>query len=165
LINDSLAPRAAQAAWSLGHDWLGPEHLLIALVASHAASGAALRACGLDHDQLMCDVADLPSERYRDRSGEALSGGERKMVSIARALAHAPAGELAAAQRDFSTAKVDGTGNGSLLEVAPSGALKMSAIMETPSLTSDGVHFVVVQPGTGIETVSSAPTTSVISDT
>jgi branched-chain amino acid transport system ATP-binding protein len=29
-------------------------------------------------------------ERYRDRSGQALSGGERKMVSIARALALGP---------------------------------------------------------------------------
>ena len=29
-------------------------------------------------------------DRYRDRSGQALSGGERKMVSIARALALGP---------------------------------------------------------------------------
>jgi len=29
-------------------------------------------------------------ERYRDRGGQALSGGERKMVSIARALALGP---------------------------------------------------------------------------
>ena len=36
-------------------------------------------------------------ERYRDRGGQALSGGERKMVSIARALALGP--EAAAARR------------------------------------------------------------------
>jgi ATP-dependent Clp protease ATP-binding subunit ClpA len=36
----------------------------LALVASPSASGAALRACGLDYDRLMDDVADLPSEYY-----------------------------------------------------------------------------------------------------
>ncbi|MBV9047207.1 MAG: Clp protease N-terminal domain-containing protein [Solirubrobacterales bacterium] len=33
-LPSSTDQRAAEAAWSLGHDWLGPEHFLLALVAS-----------------------------------------------------------------------------------------------------------------------------------
>lgn len=63
----STGQRASEAAWLLGHDWLGPEHLFLALVASPSVAGDALRACGLDYEQLRHEIDALPPRYHGDR--------------------------------------------------------------------------------------------------
>ncbi|MBV8953363.1 MAG: hypothetical protein JO179_04445 [Solirubrobacterales bacterium] len=63
----STDERASEAAWSLGHDWLGPEHLLLALVASPSIVGEALRACELDYEQLKHGIDRLPPNYHGNR--------------------------------------------------------------------------------------------------
>ncbi len=63
----STEQRACEAAWALGHDWLGPEHLLLALVASPSAVGDVLRACELDYEQLRQEIDRLPPHHHGNR--------------------------------------------------------------------------------------------------
>ena len=66
-LPSSTDQRAAEAAWSLGHDWLGPEHFLLALVASPSVVGDALRACELDYEQLREEIDRLPARYHGNR--------------------------------------------------------------------------------------------------
>ncbi len=47
--------RAQKDAVALGHDWLGAEHLLLALLSDVGAAGAVLERLGLDRDQILAD--------------------------------------------------------------------------------------------------------------
>ena len=76
----SIEQRAAETAWLLGHDWLGPEHLLLALVASPSIVGDALRACELDYHQLRHEIDILPPHYHGDR--RAGSDSERWPLSV-----------------------------------------------------------------------------------
>ncbi len=79
-LANSTEQRAYDAAWSLGHDWLGPEHLLLALVASPSSSGAAVRASGVKYEQLMHDIDGFPARYHGTR--RAGSDTERWPLSV-----------------------------------------------------------------------------------
>ena len=79
-LANSTSQRAYEAAWSLGHDWLGPEHLLLALVASPSICGDALRASGIEYEQLRRDIDALPARYHGSR--RAGSDTERRPLWI-----------------------------------------------------------------------------------
>ena len=79
-LANSTEQRAYDAAWSLDHDWLGPEHLLLALVASPSSSGEAVRASGVEYGQLMHDIDGFPARYHGTR--RAGSDTERWPLSV-----------------------------------------------------------------------------------
>jgi ATP-dependent Clp protease ATP-binding subunit ClpA len=42
--------RAFEEADELGHGWIGPEHLVLAMLEDESVAGKALRGCSVDHD-------------------------------------------------------------------------------------------------------------------
>jgi ATP-dependent Clp protease ATP-binding subunit ClpA len=74
-----LRVRAYRAATDLGHQCIGSEHLLLALVGTESASGQALRACGLSRESVLDEISRLPDGYHeRRRSGDMPSAGSKQ---------------------------------------------------------------------------------------
>ena len=62
---------ARQAAFDLGHDAIGPEHIVVALIEEEGAAGQALVAAGATRDRVRREIAAV-SRRW---TGSSRSGG------------------------------------------------------------------------------------------
>ena len=71
---DLILERAGQAARSLGHDWVGAEHLLLALLSLPDATGQSLRASGLLEESVCGYIRSLPDRYHRPRFEHGGSG-------------------------------------------------------------------------------------------
>ena len=58
--------RAQHEADTLGHDYLGTEHLLLGLASDDGAAGAALRSLGVSSDELRARALPRPAKRDAD---------------------------------------------------------------------------------------------------
>ncbi len=58
--------RAQHEADTLGHDYLGTEHLLLGLASDDGAAGAALRSLGVSSDELRASALPRPARRDAD---------------------------------------------------------------------------------------------------
>jgi ATP-dependent Clp protease ATP-binding subunit ClpA len=81
---DELLEATFGAAGRLGHDWIGPEHLVLGLVATDSAAQRALAACGISSDQFAGALADLPGNYHRRRLPVEAAHDVRLLTAEAR---------------------------------------------------------------------------------
>jgi hypothetical protein len=87
---------AGKQAQQLGHGWIGPEHLVLALLEGRSAAGESLRACGLDHESYR-RTFEAASNYIRMRSAEWPAGGGQVVAADTQEV-YARAEGIAAAQ-------------------------------------------------------------------
>jgi ATP-dependent Clp protease ATP-binding subunit ClpA len=84
-----------RAAEGLGHQRIGSEHLLLALVGSESTSAQALRTCGLSRESVLDDISRLP-DGYHERMRRADISANGKQIQPEMQQIYARAEGLAA---------------------------------------------------------------------
>lgn len=120
---------ANECARSLGHDWIGTEHLGIALARlSDAAAGAALVAAGIDHETMTAKVSELIG-KPGDPPGSRIPFTPRTKDALNGAAAAADADERTPIGTADVLAGVIGAGDGVAVQIWQQAGLDLNALL------------------------------------